>query len=228
MPQSAMDCRIRLYKAHRLSFLSVKLGGFLEKERGKVDARAVFSVGICIIFLFGYAALVSGSCELFTFFMVFITFFKPIKLFCYEDETALFGGFGRSGSDGGACSDKDDEQPEPEVGINTANLAGVWSAYQEYDAEYDEWDYEYGEGVYVVIFEFRTDGTGKLRVGSPGYDPTCDFTYTLSGDVIRWTGDAVGTERIASLTASGMILAADYIGDDGNAYSDLEYFRRVR
>lgn len=121
----------------------------------------------------------------------------------------------------GGCSDDD------ESAFDTANLIGKWECYKYYDEEYDEWDYEFGEGVDLFRLNFREDG---ICVITDDYSSD-EFHYKLEGKKILLYDSSHPDEteeiRINKLTASELVLAYDYIGDNGRNYTDKEYFKRI-
>lgn len=129
----------------------------------------------------------------------------------------------------GACSDdgKDDVLP-----VTQNNLVGKWELVKEYDAEEDLWDEEWGDayGFYSRI-EFRADGKVIQRDKFPE-DPdwkTTEGSYSLEGDKlsVHDPEEGVLTVRIERLTPAELILADDYIGEDGKSYTDKQVYRRI-
>ena len=114
------------------------------------------------------------------------------------------------------CSDDKDEQ------INLSQLMGKWECYQDYDGEDDFMDTEYAEGVDLYLLIFRENGTGARLDGIRYTDPWKEFTYSVDGNILRWSIDMM--PYIEKLTSSELVLAYDY--GDGSA-PDKEYFRRI-
>lgn len=126
------------------------------------------------------------------------------------------------------CSKDDDDT------VDLAQLPGTWETTKEYDDEVNEWDYEFGaEYGYTATKEFRADGTCTFReeVVEDQYISETDFTYVVESNIITITEidyDSSESARIAKLTANELVLAYDYVGDDGRSYTDKEYLKRVK
>lgn len=125
------------------------------------------------------------------------------------------------------CSKDDDDT------VDLAQLPGTWETTKEYDQEFNEWDYEFGaEYGYIATKEFRADGTCTFReeVVEDQYISEMDFTYVVESNIltIKEEGyDYSESARIEKLTASELVLAYDYEGDDGRSYTDKVYLKRV-
>lgn len=125
------------------------------------------------------------------------------------------------------CSKDDDDT------VDLARLVGTWETTKEYDQEYDEWDSEFGaEFGYISTKEFRADGTCTFReeVVEDQYISEMDFTYVVESNILTITEidyDYSESARIEKLTASELVLAYDYEGDDGRSYTAKVYLKRV-
>lgn len=117
--------------------------------------------------------------------------------------------------------------------MDLARLVGTWEITKMYIGEYGEWDEEWGaEFGYILTREFRADGTCTFRVElvEDQYISETDFTYVVESNIITITEidyDSSESARIEKLTASELVLAYDYEGDDGRSYTDKEYLKRV-
>ena len=134
--------------------------------------------------------------------------------------------FGAALTWGGCSKDHDDT-------VDLAQLPGTWETTKEYDQEFNEWDYEFGaEYGYIATKEFRADGTCTFREELVEDQRTYETNhiYTVESNIltIKEEGyDYSGSARIEKLTASELVLAYDYEGDDGRSYTDKVYLKRV-
>lgn len=123
----------------------------------------------------------------------------------------------------GACSDDKDE-----VSVDRAKLIGSWLETREYDGENDKW-YSFDDGT-EVTYVFREDGTGEIEVregATKGY--TEEFTFAVQGNRVRMDYDGSDFENpyVETLTDTELVLAGDYLGEDGKKYTDKACFVRV-
>ena len=121
----------------------------------------------------------------------------------------------------GSCSKNDSTT------VDAANLIGKWECYKDYDGEYDEWDYDYGEGIHIWRLEFRSYGT--VLINEDGHN--LEHIYKLEGTTLVMYAASLPDEtdeaRIEQLTASELVLAYDYMGDNGRHCTDKEYYKRI-
>lgn len=125
------------------------------------------------------------------------------------------------------CSKDDDDNS-----VDLSQLVGTWELTKDYDGEYNKWDEEWGEEFgYIWTIEFRADGTAKTHSEVPDYSSDREYTYTVASKMLTMTDlkdpDYPEIIRIDKLTASELVLAYDYEGEDGKTYTDKEYYKRV-
>lgn len=131
------------------------------------------------------------------------------------------------------CSDNDDDG----VAASVESLVGRWSCYQEEyweDGEFEVYD-EYGEGEDLCIMEFNADGTGGHFDGR--YMSELDdegrwrrFTYKLkegSQLITRFNGN-VDEIRVVEISSSELVLAYQYVDDEGIEYTEKRYYHRIK
>lgn len=117
--------------------------------------------------------------------------------------------------------------------MDLARLVGTWEITKMYIGEYGEWDEEWGaEFGYILTIEFRADGTCTFRKELVEDQRTYEtnLIYTVESNIvtIKEEGyDYSESARIAKLTANELVLAYDYVGDNGRSYTDKEYLKRV-
>ena len=126
----------------------------------------------------------------------------------------------------GCSKDNDDNT------VDLTQLVGTWELTKDYDSEDDTWDEEWGaEFGYVSIIEFRGNGTVKTHYEETDYSSDREYTYTIESNMLTITDpedpDYPEIIRIEKLTASELVFAYDYEGEDGKTYTDKEYYKRI-
>lgn len=120
----------------------------------------------------------------------------------------------------GGCSDSDDDPS-----VDQARLIGKWGWVKEYDAEDNYWDYASEDDIYFL--EFREDGICVITDDSDRNE----FRYTLEGNRLFMyelgSGALYEESRIDRLTASELVLAYDYVGDNGKNCTDKLFLKRI-
>ena len=117
--------------------------------------------------------------------------------------------------------------------MDLARLVGTWETTKEYDQEYDEWYSEFGaEFGYISTKEFRADGTCAFREELVEDQRTYEtnLIYTVESNIVTFKEEGYDyseSARIEKLTASELVLAYDYEGNDGRSYTDKVYLKRV-
>lgn len=125
------------------------------------------------------------------------------------------------------CSKDDDDT------VDLARLVGTWETTKEYDQEYDEWYSEFGaEFGHISTKEFRADGTCTFRKELVEDQRTYEtnLIYTVESNIVTFKEEGYDyseSARIEKLTASELVLAYDYEGDDGRSCTDKEYYKRI-
>lgn len=120
----------------------------------------------------------------------------------------------------GGCSDSDDDPA-----VDQDRLIGKWEQYKEYDGEYDEWGYLDEDESYVL--EFRED---DICVATEDGYWSREFRYWLDSNRLFLTYSVYNETkecRIDRLTASELVLAVDYVGENGKNCTDKEFYRRI-
>ena len=144
---------------------------------------------------------------------------KKLFLFCLVAFAAAFV----------SCSNDDG------VTVSKSKLVGTWEIYkivEQYGHESDV-DDEFGEEAgYRTIIEVRADGTGTVTemdyYSGSWHSYSDDFTYTLSGNKIRISGDGEHFEATVEKLTSSELVFSTKEREDGMTYMIRSYMKRIK